>query len=127
MFICWSVRNINAKNIRLHQERQEEASRLPRLRGFIHASATSKDTGRKHFCGVFVSYLLTVLQILEMHCPGVLILRVFRRDCDYFFLNPLFFGGGAGRKEKMQALSFIRIKKKQVPREERRDEKEKFD
>lgn len=30
-------------------------------------------------------------------------------------------------KKKKQALSFIRIKKKQVPREERRDEKEKFD
>lgn len=34
---------------------------------------------------------------------------------------------GEKKKEKMQVLSFVRIKKKQIPREERRDEKEKFD
>lgn len=47
----------------------------------------------------------------------------------FFLLNPPLYRGEEKKKKekKIQALSFIRIKKEQVPREERRDEKEKFD
>lgn len=48
----------------------------------------------------------------------------------YLFFKKSSFMRGEGKKKKEknpQALSFIRIKKKQDPREERRDEKEKFD
>ena len=50
-----------------------------------------------------------------------------------FFLNPPFYGRGKKRKkkerkkEKKQAEKINRIKKKQIPREESTDEKEKFD
>lgn len=64
-----------------------------------------------------------------MHCPGVLILRVFRGDCDYifFFKSSFLQEKKKNKTAKKQALNFIRVKKKQIPIEERTDEKEKFD
>lgn len=46
----------------------------------------------------------------------------------FFFLNPPFYRKKKKNKTaKKQALNFIRVKKKQIPIEERTDEKEKFD
>lgn len=45
----------------------------------------------------------------------------------FFFLNPPFYRKKKTKTAKKQALNFIRVKKKQIPIEERTDEKEKFD